>query len=60
MEQLHTHDCYQNVTRHKPGQAAVATLNKIYRHAQHRKWVRLATPAGMPCPVGMVAACKQV
>ena len=32
MEQLHTHDCYQNVTRHKPGQATVATLNKIYRH----------------------------
>ena len=39
MEQLH--DCYQNVTEHKP-QATV--YEKIYR--QHRTWVRLGSPAG--------------
>jgi len=40
MEQLH--DCYQNVTEHKP-QATV--YEKIYR--QHRTWVRLGLLLGL-------------
>ena len=58
--QLHTHDCYQNVTEHKALGHSIS--NKIYRHVhvQHRKWVRLASPLGMSCPVCMVAACTRV
>jgi len=42
-------------------QATVQCIwNNIYRHVQHRKWVRLASPVGMSCPVCMVAACTQV
>jgi len=57
MEQLHAHDRYQNVTEHKTSGHSI--WNKIYRHAQYRKWVRHG-PAGMSCPVCMVAACTWV
>ena len=41
---------------------ATVIRNKTYRHsyAQHRNWVRLASPAGMSSPVCMVAACTQI
>ena len=37
MEHLHAHDRYQNVTEHKT--SGHSTRNKMYRYAQHRKWV---------------------
>jgi len=49
---------YQDVTEHKI--SGHSTRNKMYRHAQHRNWVRLASPAGMSSPVCMVAACTQI
>jgi len=57
MEQLHAHDRYQNVTEHKTSGHSI--WNKIYRPAQYRKWVRRG-PAGMSCPVCMVAVCTWV
>jgi len=57
MEQLHAHDCYQNLTEHKTSGHTIG--NKIYRYAQfqHRKCVMLASPACMSCLVCMVVAC---
>jgi len=51
MEQLYTHNHYQNVTEHKASGHSI--WNRIYRYAQlqHREWVRLATPACMLYPV---------
>ena len=43
MEQLH--DCYQNVTEHKPQ----ATVYEKSTDNTYRTWVRLASLAGMSC-----------
>ena len=59
MEQLYARVCYQNVTEHKP-QATVYETKKIYRHRPMHNietGSRLPRPAGMSCPVCMVAAC---
>jgi len=55
---MHSDVIYQNVTEHKTSGHSIG--NKIYRHAQHRKWVRLASLASMSFPVCTVAACTQV
>jgi len=60
MEQLHARDRYRNVTEHKPQATVCETKISRYAQLQHRKWVRLSSPACMSCPVCMVAACTQV
>ena len=58
MEQLHAHDRYQNVTEHKKPQATVHETKSTDMH--NTDWLRrLASLAGMPCTVCMVAACTQ-